>query len=155
MADSRDDDLGQSPDDGDSRGKPTRGPIIAALVIVVILLSVILIPQFVNPVDERGGDDTGVRLAINDHYTARNALNYEAFAAATCSAKTPQRDEFLTVNRRSRDEHGPIKIPEISAVAVNGDRASATVHWHYEGKDEARQTAPTSLVRQDDRWKVC
>ncbi len=155
MANSRDDDLDRSTDEVQDRGAPSKGPVIAALVLVGVLLSVILIAQFARPVGERSGDDGRVRLAINDHYTARNALNYDTFRDATCSAKTPPRDQFVAQNKQSRDTFGPIVIPEISDVRVDGGNASATVHWHYKDKAGAEATTQVSLVHQDDRWKVC
>jgi hypothetical protein len=96
-------------------------------------------------------------MAVNNHYTAQNALNYDTFTRWTCAAKLPPRDEFLTRATASRDVNGPIVIPpgKIADVAINGDRASATVSWHYGKKTDAVTTTATTLVRQDNQWKVC
>ncbi|GAA3033763.1 hypothetical protein GCM10010528_13460 [Gordonia defluvii] len=157
MADSPDDDMGQSSDELDRRDAPTRGPIIAALAVVVVLIGLILIPQWLHPFASRVSDEDSVRMAVNNHYTAQNALNYDTFTRWTCAAKLPPRDEFLTRATASRDVNGPIVIPpgKIADVAINGDRASATVSWHYGKKTDAVTTTATTLVRQDNQWKVC
>ncbi|GED99142.1 Rv0361 family membrane protein [Gordonia crocea] len=157
MAESRDDDLGRLADELNKRDAPTKGPFLAALAVVVVLIGVILIVQWVRPFSDRISDEDTVRIAVNDHYTARNAVNYDSFRAATCAAKVPPRAEFESTNTRSREANGRIVIPQgqIADVTITGDKASATVTWHYEKRATENQKTPTTLIRQDDKWKVC
>ncbi|MFT4199715.1 hypothetical protein [Gordonia sp. (in: high G+C Gram-positive bacteria)] len=155
MADSPDDDMGRLDAELDERDAPTRAPIIAALVVIAILIIVILIAQWTHPFSSRLSPEDSVRVAINDQYTARNALNYESYQRITCAPKIEPREAFLAENQRSRDENGKIVIPQINDVVIDGDKATASVVWNFEKKPDAKTTTPTTLVRQDDGWKVC
>ncbi len=157
VADTRDEDWEELTDELDQRDAPTMWPMLAAIAVVVILLGVVFIYQWTRPFSDRVGPDDEVRIAINNHYTAQNALNYQSFSEWTCAAKTPPREEFLKKNGPSRDANGKIVIHDggIADVAINGDKASAVVTWRYEKKPDQPTTTPTTLVRQGDQWKVC
>ena len=43
--------------------------------------------QWTRPFSDRVGPDDEVRIAVNNHYTAQNALNYQSFSAWTCAAR--------------------------------------------------------------------
>lgn len=161
VADSRDDDLGEPTGELtgelDARDAPTKGPFLAALAVVVLVIGVILIVQWVRPFDGRVSDDDAIRMAVNDHYTALNALNYETLKMSTCAAKVPPLETFLETNRKLRDANGMRIIPagKIADISINGDHATTNVTWHYEKNAAAVTTTPTTLIRQDERWKVC
>ena len=45
-------------------------------------------------------------------------------------------------------------VDDVTAVAINGDRATATVTYHFERSPEAKVTAPMVFTREGGEWKV-
>jgi hypothetical protein len=120
----------------------------------------VLISNAIRPAEERMSDDAKVQHAINNYYTARNEADFDKFVATNCAAVRtgqgfPTREAFVTDNTKSMDENGQIKIPEITDLAVDGDRASARVHWHFENSEGNKNVVATTVVREDGEWKVC
>ena len=136
-------------------------PFVAAVIVVVLAVGGVLLSNVLRPNDDRLSDSAQVQHAINDSYTARNSLDYAKYRSAMCaevvdSADFPTEQTFVTDNQRSRDAFGKILIPEISDVVVDGGRATAQVHWHFENKgSDAKTVTPTVVVREGDDWKVC
>jgi hypothetical protein len=134
-------------------------PFLIAVVIVVLALGTIGVTYVVRPADERLTEEAKVARSINDHYTAKNAVNYPNFRAATCTADLssvdfPTEDEFTIENTDARDADGAIEIDDISETVVNGNRATANIHWSRKEKDETQITGVV-LVNEDGDWKVC
>lgn len=149
----------QVPDDDAPSWKAALPFIIAGVVVLVVVIGV-LISNAVRPAESRMSDDALVQHAINDYYTARNEADFDKFAAVNCAAVRnaegfPVRESFVTDNRRSMDDNGQIEIPEITDLTVDGDRASARVHWHFEKSEDKRNVVDTTVVREDGKWKVC
>ena len=144
----------------DRRSWKDAWPFLVAFAVVVIAAAGIGISYLIRPADDRLSVEAKVQHAINDSYTARNDLDYGKYRGATCSADLssdtfPDETTFLDQNRRSFDENGHIVIPEITDIAVDGDRATAKVHWHFDEKADQKQVADTIVVREDGDWKVC
>lgn len=147
-------------DPGARRSWKDAWPFWVALAVIVIGGLAIGLSYAFKPSGERGGDSAKVQYAINDAYTARNALNYDKYRGAHCAADLrapgfPGREAFVADNRRSRDADGTIVIPEITDLTVHGDRADAKVHWHFDKHPDAKQTTQVSVVRENGSWKVC
>ncbi|MGC4934677.1 hypothetical protein ACLQ3C_13465 [Gordonia sp. DT30] len=135
-------------------------PFLVALLVVVLAAAGIGLSYLFRPAQERAGDSAQVQYAINDLYTARNNVDYTAFRDHTCSvdvnsAGFPAQPEFATENRQSLERNGRIVIPEITDLKVSGDRARATVHWHFDKQSDETQTTKVAAVREDGNWKVC
>ncbi|WHU47590.1 hypothetical protein QNM97_00800 [Gordonia sp. L191] len=135
-------------------------PFWVALVVVVLAAGGIALSYVFRPAEDRASDSAKVQYAINDLYTARNNVDYTAFREHTCgadlnSAGFPSQPEFATQNRQSLETNGRIVIPTISDVTVSGDRATATVHWHFDKKSDQTQTTKVAAIREDGNWKVC
>lgn len=137
----------------------TPWPFIIAVAIVVIVLGAIGVMHVVRPAEDRLTEESKVSRTINDYYTARNAINYSNFRALTCAAERdsvefPTEEVFSTENTRDREADGQIEISDISETVVNGDRATANVHWFRQQKTQT-QITPVTLVKESDNWKVC
>ena len=135
-------------------------PFIIAVVVVVVVVIGVLISNAVRPAEDRMSEDAKVQHAINDYYTARNEADFDKYTAANCAAVRgaegfPTKDKFVADNRRSMDDNGQIKIPEITDLTVDGDRATARVHWHFEKSEDKKNVVDTTVVREDGKWKVC
>lgn len=135
-------------------------PFLVALVVVVAAVGGIVASHIFRPAEDRAGDSAQVQYAINDIYNARNNVDYNAYRDHTCAADRnstgfPTEAQFTAANQKSREDNGRIVIPEISDVQVSGDRATATVHWHFDKKSDQTQTTKVAAVREDGNWKVC
>ncbi|MFZ2239597.1 MAG: hypothetical protein WAV90_08640 [Gordonia amarae] len=149
----------QAPE-GDAPSWKAALPFIIAGVVVLVVVIGVLISNAVRPAEDRMSEDAKVQHAINDYYTARNEADFDKYAAANCAAARnaegfPAKDKFVTDNRKSMDDNGQIKIPEITDLTVNGDRATARVHWHFEKSEDKKNVVDTTVVREDGEWKVC
>ncbi|PXW35520.1 UNVERIFIED_CONTAM: hypothetical protein DES50_101466 [Williamsia faeni] len=137
----------------------TLWPFLVAAAIMVLVLVAIVLMQVLRPAEDRMTDQARVTHAVNDYYTAQNAINYASYRAVFCSAKLdsadfPTQEEFTSENRDARDADGKIEVSNISETVVNGDRATANVHWYREHKSETKIT-PIVLVNENGNWKVC
>ena len=149
----------QAPD-GDAPSWKAALPFIIAGVVVLVVVIGVLISNAVRPAEDRMSEDAKVQHAIKDYYTARNEADFDKYAAVNCAAVRnapgfPAREAFVADNKKSMDENGQIKIPEITDLAVDGDRASARVHWHFENSEGNKNVVATTVVREDGEWKVC
>lgn len=137
----------------------TLWPFIIAVTIVVIVVGAIGVMHVVRPAEDRLTDESKVSRVINDYYTAKNAINYNNFRALTCatgrdSVDFPTEEAFTTENTNAREADGQVEISNISETVVNGDRATANVHWFRTQKTQTQITAVT-LVKESADWKVC
>ena len=135
-------------------------PFLVALGVVVVAVVGIGISYLIRPADDRMSTDAQIQHAVNDVYTARNELDYTRYRESVCAAELasgsfPDEDAFVEQNRVSFEENGQIVIPEISDIAVNGDRATAQVHWHFDETPDSEQVTDVVVVREDGDWKVC
>ncbi|MBJ7401233.1 MAG: lumazine-binding protein, partial [Mycolicibacterium sp.] len=46
-------------------------------------------------------------------------------------------------------------VDDVTGIAVTGDRATATVLYHFERTPDAKISSPMTFLRENDRWKVC
>ncbi|MCG7635142.1 MULTISPECIES: Rv0361 family membrane protein [Gordonia] len=132
---------------------------VAAGVVGLVVLGVVL-SNVTRPAEDRAGDSAQVQYAINDVYTARNGPNYAEYRANTCAADVEAADfiseeRFVQDNRETLTRNGHIEIPEITELVVDGDRATAKVHWHYDKTPDDVNVVDTIVVRENGEWKVC
>lgn len=105
-------------------------------------------------------DDALVQHAINDYYTPlqrgrlRQVRRGELCGRPECGGFLAE-DTFVTDNLQSMADNGQIMIPEITDLTVDGDRATARVHWHFEKSADKKNVVGTTVVREDGKWKVC
>ena len=64
--------------------------------------------------------------------------------------------ELARPSRRWRDRRGAwVSVAVVAAVAITGDRATATVTYHFERSPEDKVTTPMVFTRDGEDWKVC
>lgn len=146
------------PDDEDPELRAA-WPFVVAVVIVVLVIGGVVASQLLRPAQDRLPDNAAVQRAINDYYTAKNALNYASFREATCGrvvdgGSFPSDSAFTAQARATRDAKGKIVIATIADVSVSGTSATASMTWRYE-KDPRQTTQSVPLVKDADTWKVC
>ncbi|GAA1482717.1 hypothetical protein GCM10009624_31570 [Gordonia sinesedis] len=135
-------------------------PFWVALIVVALAVVGLLLSYVWRPAEDRASDSAQVQFAINDVYTARNAVNYGDYRNGHCAADLaapdfPSAEAFAAENRDSQKANGLIVIPEITDVTVTGDRATAQVQWHFDKQPDRKQTTSVSVARENGKWKVC
>lgn len=133
--------------------RPTATPFLVALVIIVLVVIGIWLVNLVE------GDDPTPEQLIGQAAVAQNdALqreSYPDFTAYTCRAEHGSEAQVLERQRDSKNENGARYIDGVSDVSVDGDRATATVTYHFEKTEDDKFGVPTTFVKEDGAWKVC
>ncbi|WP_328858958.1 hypothetical protein OG579_09705 [Williamsia herbipolensis] len=147
------------PGASDDPGWKAAWPFLVAVVIVVLAVGTIALFHVIKPGSERLTESAKVTRAINDYYTAKNAVNYDQFRTLSCPADLlqpsfPTADAFEKSGQASRAEHGTITITDITETAVTGSSATANMHWRYT-KNPKDEVLPITLVKSSEDWKVC
>lgn len=138
---------------GDDADGATPGPFLAALVLILLVLIGIGIITFMN----RGADsehEAVVRAAIAQN-DALQRLDYSDFRANTCAALAGTEAEVIARQRNSVAEKGPRYVGNVTAVAVDGDTATAHVNYYFDIDKDAKIDTPVRFVREDGTWRAC
>ncbi|MDF2826312.1 MAG: hypothetical protein K0R68_3720 [Mycobacterium sp.] len=136
----------------DSTGS-TPVPFMIALAIIVVVIGGIGLSKLL------GGDDVPevdvvaqAAIAQND---ALQRSDYADFQAYTCAAEVGDESDVLEQQQASMNSRGARFVDGISGVAVDGDKATGTVTYHFDKAPEDTIETPTTFVREDGVWKVC
>ena len=140
--------MSDAPDDQD---RPTATPFLLALVIIVVVITGI----FVVNRSDGDGDPEQIGRAVVAQNDALQRQDYAAFLVSTCAEQHGTEDEVLTRQRDSADQRGERYVDGASNVEVDGDKATATVRYHFGENEETEATVDMSFVREDGSWKVC
>ena len=81
--------------------------------------------------------------------------NYADYQRYTCSAEQSTEANMFGAQQESVRQHGARYVDDVTAVTINGDRATATVKYHYEKDPNGKDSTPLTFARQDGQWKVC
>ncbi|MGA5461921.1 lumazine-binding protein [Mycobacterium sp. NPDC050041] len=136
------------------RDRPTVAPFLGALaIIVLVVITIGLVNLF-----EGDGELTAEQQVARAAVAQNDALQREAypdFRDNTCAAQHGDETEFLARHRDSKDKKGARFVDDVTGVAVDGDRATATVTYYFEKAPDTKTGVPTTFARQDGTWKVC
>jgi hypothetical protein len=128
-------------------------PFLAALaIIVVVVVAVGLFNLF------RGdglSDEQQVGQAAVGQNDALQRQDYADFRDYTCRAEQGIETDILARQRDSVAEHGERFVDDVSDVVTDGDRATATVTYHFDKAPDTKMGVATTFVREDGAWKVC
>lgn len=131
--------------------RPTAAPFLAALVIIVVVITAI----FVINSGGGDGDPEEIGRAVVAQNDALQRQDYAAFLTSTCVAQHRTEDEVLTRQRDSVAARGERYVDGAGNVVVDGDKATATVRYHFGENKETEASAEMSFVREDGAWRVC
>jgi hypothetical protein len=128
-------------------------PFLAALaIIVVVVIAIVLLNLF-------GGDglseEQRVGRAAVGHNDALQRESYPDFRAYTCRDQQSVEADVLVRQRDSVAKNGERYVDDVTDVAIDGDRATATVTYHFDKAPDTRTSVETTFVREDGAWKVC
>jgi hypothetical protein len=133
--------------------RPTATPFLAALAIIVIVVIAIGLLNFFGD-DELPADQQVARAAVGQN-DALQRRNYADFRGYTCAAEQGNETDILAQQSDSVAQHGERFVDDVTAVAVDGDRATAKVTYHFDKAPDTKTGVETTFVREDGAWKVC
>ncbi len=128
-------------------------PILIALSVVVIVLVGLGISWLVR--GDGMSDDLQVSRAAIGQNDALQRENYADFRKYTCVAQQGGEADVLARQQKSKTAHGARFVDDVTGVRIDGDRATATVVYHFERKPDDKLTTPTTFVREGGQWTVC
>ncbi len=139
-------------DAGDA-DRPTMAPFLVALAIAVLVVIVIVL---VNVFEGDGvPEDQQVARAAIGQNDALQRQHYPDFVTYTCRAQQGSEPDVLAGQRDSVGKRGERYVDDVTKVAIDGDRATATVTYHFAKAPDAKSDVTTTFVREDGAWKVC
>jgi hypothetical protein len=128
-------------------------PFLGALAIIVIV--VIAIVGFnIFGSDDVPEDQLVGRAAVGQN-DALQRQHYGDFRTYTCKAQQGSEAEVLARQRDSVTKRGERFVDDVTKVVIGGDRATATVTYHFDKAPDAKSDVSTTFVREDGAWKVC
>ena len=128
-------------------------PILSALAVLAVALAAFWVLRLMPG----GGqpDDTRVGLAAVGHNDALQRGDYADFRTFTCIAEQGTESGVLGDQRQSVNARGARFVDDVTEISVSGDRATATVVYHFEKAPEDKIATPTTFVRENGQWTVC
>lgn len=129
-------------------------PMLTALAVAVVALIVFFVLQSFGGEDPLP-DDAAVGRAVVGQNDALQRGNYPDFRTFTCAAQQGIESQVLADQRQSAAAKGPRYVDDVTDIAVTGERATATVVYHFEKAKDDKLSTPMTFVREDGTWKVC
>lgn len=134
-----------------SRRSPV--PIVGALAVVLAALAVFWVLQLVA--GDTQPDETLVGLAAVGQNDALQRGDYADFRTFSCIAQQGTESGVLADQRQSSSAKGARFVDDVTGITVSGDRATATVVYHFEKAPADKISSVTTFVRENGRWTVC
>lgn len=148
-----DDDASDAGQGAEAADRPTMAPFLGALAIIVIV--VIAIWLFTVFGGDRTPEDQRVGRAAVGQNDALQRQDFADFGAYTCAAMRGSEAEVLARQRDSVAKRGARFVDDVTDVKIDGDRATASVTYHFDKAPENKTPVPLTFVREDGAWKVC
>lgn len=130
-------------------------PILIALGVGVVVLVVVGI---VTLMDRGSGEltpDLRVARAAVGQNDALQRDNYADYRKYTCPAEQGAENEVLKRQGQSKTAKGARFVDDVADVVITGDKATATVTYHFENSADNKIKVPMTFVSQGDDWTVC
>jgi hypothetical protein len=133
--------------------RPTMAPFLGALAIIVVVVITIGLFNFFGSEDIP--EDQRVARAAVGQNDALQRQSYADFRTFTCRAQHEKEADILARQRDSVNKQGERFVDDVTDVAIDGDRATATVTYHFDKAPDTKTGVATTFVREDGTWKVC
>jgi hypothetical protein len=133
--------------------RPTFMPVAIAAAIVVVALGAMWALRFFRS-DEVPDDGLVGRVVVAQN-DALQRENYADFRTYTCLAQQGAENQVLADQRQSKSAKGNRFVDDVKGFDVTGDRATATVVYHFEKTPDDKISAPMNFVMENGAWKVC
>jgi hypothetical protein len=133
--------------------RPTIAPFLGALaVIAIVVIGIVLFNVFGSQHTTPGDQVAQAAVAQND---ALQRQDYAAFRNVTCRAEQGLEADFLARQRDSVAKDGERYLDDVTDIRIDGDRASATVTYHFDKTVETKTPSELNFAKEDGAWKVC
>lgn len=143
--------MAEEPDEPVDR--PTMAPFLGALAIIVLVVIVVVL---LNTFGTDGrSEEQQVSLAAVGQNDALQRENFGDFSDHTCLARRGTEADFIARQRDSVAKQGARYVDDVTEVRVDGDRATATVVYHFGNAPDTKVNTETTFVREDGQWRVC
>lgn len=127
---------------------------MAGLVIFVLVVIAIGLLNFFG--DDAPPPDQQVALAAVGQNDALQRQSYADFRTYTCAGQQGGSEaDVLAAQRDSVGQHGERFVDDVTDIAIDGDRATAKVTYHFDKAPDAKNTVEMTFVREGEAWKVC
>jgi type II secretory pathway pseudopilin PulG len=128
-------------------------PILIALGVVAVVLVGLGISWLVR--GDGLSQDQRVGQAAVGQNDALQRENYADFRKFTCAAQQGSEADVLARQRQSKASNGARYVDDVTDQVINGDKATATVVYHFEKSTQNKIKEPMTFVREGGDWKVC
>ena len=133
--------------------RPTMAPFLGALaVIAIVVIGIVAFNVFGSKTTTPGDQVARAAVGQND---ALQRQDYAAFRTFTCRADLIAEADFLARQRDSVAKNGERYLDDVTDIRIDGDRAAATVTYHFDKTAETKTPAEVSFAQEDGAWKVC
>jgi hypothetical protein len=140
-----------TPDEPADRG--SAAPILIALGIVAFVLIAMTVFRMIG--SSQVTEENGVGRAVVAQNDALQREDYAAFRANTCRADQGNQAEVIAGQQRSTAAKGARFVDDVTGIKIDGERATATVVYHFEKAKDDKVSVPITFAREDGGWKVC
>ncbi|GAS89115.1 uncharacterized protein RMCB_3211 [Mycolicibacterium brisbanense] len=134
--------------------RPTMAPFLGALAIIVLVVIAIVVSNLLSSGDGLSEEQRVGRAAVGQN-DAMQRENWSAFGDYTCRDQRGTEADFLARQRDSVSKQGARFVDDVTGVRIDGDRATATVVYHFDKTPDTKLNAETAFVREDGAWRVC
>jgi hypothetical protein len=128
-------------------------PLLGALAIIVIVVIAIWLFNLFR--GDRTPEDQRVGRAAVGQNDALQREDFSDFSSYTCKKLQGAETDVLARQRDSAAKRGARFLDDVTDVKIDGNRASATVTYHFDKAPEEKTPIPMTFVREDGAWKVC
>jgi Putative lumazine-binding len=133
--------------------RPTAAPFLGALAIfALVVIAIILFNVFGTQKTTPGDQVAQAAVGQNDALQRQDYGKYRNF---TCRADEGTEATFLAGQRDSVAKNGERYVNDVPSIRVDGDRATATVIYHFANTSDQTFSADLTFVREDGAWRVC
>jgi hypothetical protein len=134
--------------------RSTLMPMLTAVAIAVVALIALFALRLFGG-DTPPPDEAAVGRAGVGQLDALQRGNYADFRTFTCLSQQGIESQVLVDQRQSVAAKGARYVEDVKDIAVTGERATATVVYHFGKAKDDKLSTPMTVVREDGTWKVC
>ena len=128
-------------------------PFLGALAIIVIIVIGVWLLSLSRG-DGLSEDERVGRAAVGQN-DALQRQDFADFRGYTCRAQQGTEADILARQRDSMAKNGARFVDDVTDVVVDGDRATATVTYHFDKAPDTENGVEMAFVHEDGAWKVC
>jgi hypothetical protein len=128
-------------------------PFLGALAIIVLVVIAIWLFNVFGTDDVPADQQVG-KAAVGQN-DALQRQHYADFRTYTCHAQQGPEADILARQRDSVAKRGERFVDDVTDVVIDGDRATATVTYHFGKAPDTKTGVAMTFTREDGAWKVC